>query len=144
MEHDDPRIEISAIKTQLNSIQKSIDEVKLTVTHMAEVGTSVAVMEKQQTTHSDKLKELSDRVDHVENRLTTNSAYLNKLKGGIGLAMTLMTLIQGSVLAGAGWLLSTVIDAQEQLTSVQKSMHYIEMEQSRIIQAFLAATKDQK
>lgn len=144
MVQDDPRIEISAIKTQLNSIQKSIDEVKLTVTHMAEVGTSVAVMEKQQTTHSDKLRELSDRVDHVENRLTANSAYLNKLKGGIGLAMTLMTLIQGSVLAGAGWLLSTVIDAQEQLTSVQKSMHYIEIEQSRIIQAFLAATKDQK
>ena len=104
----------------------------------------VAVMEKQQTTHSDKLRELSDRVDNVENRLTTNSAYLNKLKGGIGLAMTLMTLIQGSVLAGAGWLLSTVIEAQEQLTSVQKSMHYIEMEQSRIIQAFLAATKEQK
>lgn len=140
MIQDDPKVEISAIKAQLESIQRSIDDVKKTVTHLADVGTSVAVLEQHGHSRDEAMQQLSERVDRVELRLTNNSAYLNKMKGGFGLAMTLMTLIQGSVLAGAGWLLSSVIETREVLMSVQESMRYIEQEQSRIIQAFLAET----
>ena len=138
---DDPRVEISAIKSQLESIQKSINEVKVTLEHMAEFKASVAVMQEKQGTYIQDLAELEERVSAAEIRLTNNSAYLNKLKGAVGLAVTVVTLLQGAAVASAAWLLSSVIDTREAVSTMQESLRYMEHEQSRIIQLFLKGTQ---
>lgn len=138
---DDPKIEISAIKSQLESIQKSINDVKVTLEHMAEFKASVAVMQEKQGTYIQDLAELEKRVADAEMRLTTNSAYLNKLKGAVGLAVTVVTLLQGAAVASAAWLLSSVIDTREAVSTMQESLRYMEHEQSRIIQLFLKGTQ---
>ena len=138
---DDPRVEISAIKSQLESIQKSINEVKVTLEHMAEFKASVAVMQEKQGTYIQDLAELEERVSAAEIRLTNNSAYLNTLKGAVGLAVTVVTLLQGAAVASAAWLLSSVIDTREAVSTMQESLRYMEHEQSRIIQLFLKGTQ---
>lgn len=138
---DDPKIEISAIKSQLESIQKSINDVKSALEHVAEVRTSIAVMQQKQGSYIQDLKVIEDRVADAEVRLANNSAYLNKLKGAVALAITFVTLLQGAVVAGAAWLLSSVIDTREAVSTMQESLRYMEQEQSRIIQLFLRETR---
>ena len=52
-----------------------------------------------------------------------------------------MTLMQGAVVAGAAWLLSSVIDTREAVSTMQESLRYMEHEQARIIQLFLKSTE---
>ena len=63
------------------------------------------------------------------------------MKGAVGLAITLVTLMQGAVVAGAAWLLSSVIDTREAVSTMQESLRYMEHEQARIIQLFLKSTE---
>lgn len=139
---DDPKIEISAIKSQLEGIQKSINDVKSALEHVTEVRTSIAVMQQKQGVYMQDLRVLEDRVATAEARLSNNSAYLNKLKGAVALAITFVTLLQGAVVAGAAWLLSSVIDTREAVSTVQESLRYMEQEQARIIQLFLRETRE--
>ena len=88
-----------------------------------------------------RFAELEERVAAAEIRLTNNSAYLNKLKGAVGLAVTVVTLLQGAAVASAAWLLSSVIDTREAVSTMQESLRYMEHEQSRIIQLFLKGTQ---
>ena len=141
---DDPKVEISVIKSQLESIQKSINDVKESLNHMTEIRTSVAVMQQKHSSYTQDLEALEARVQEAEMRITNNSAYLNKMKGAVGLAITLVTLMQGAVVAGAAWLLSSVIDTREAVSTMQESLRYMEHEQSRIIQMFLKSTEDQQ
>lgn len=138
---DDPKVEISVIKSQLESIQKSINDVKESLNHMTEIRTSVAVMQQKHSSYAQDLEALETRVQEAEMRITNNSAYLNKMKGAVGLAITLVTLMQGAVVAGAAWLLSSVIDTREAVSTVQESLRYMEHEQARIIQLFLKSTE---
>ncbi len=138
---DDPKVEISVIKSQLESIQKSINDVKESLNHMTEIRTSVAVMQQKHSSYAQDLEALVTRVQEAEMRITNNSAYLNKMKGAVGLAITLVTLMQGAVVAGAAWLLSSVIDTREAVSTMQESLRYMEHEQARIIQLFLKSTE---
>lgn len=138
---DDPKVEISVIKSQLESIQKSINDVKESLSHMTEIRTSVAVMQQKHSSYAQDLEALETRVQEAEVRITNNSAYLNKMKGAVGLAITLVTLMQGAVVAGAAWLLSSVIDTREAVSTMQESLRYMEHEQARIIQLFLKSTE---
>ena len=138
---DDPKVEISVIKSQLESIQKSINDVKESLNHMTEIRTSVAVMQQKHSSYAQDLEALETRVQEAEMRITNNSAYLNKMKGAVGLAITLVTLLQGAVVAGAAWLLSSVIDTREAVSTMQESLRYMEHEQARIIQLFLKSTE---
>lgn len=138
---DDPKVEISVIKSQLESIQKSINDVKESLNHMTEIRTSVAVMQQKHSSYAQDLEALEARVQEAEMRITNNSAYLNKMKGAVGLAITLVTLMQGAVVAGAAWLLSSVIDTREAVSTMQESLRYMEHEQARIIQLFLKSTE---
>jgi chromosome segregation ATPase len=138
---DDPKVEISVIKSQLESIQKSINDVKESLNHMTEIRTSVAVMQQKHSSYAQDLEALETRVQEAEMRITNNSAYLNKMKGAVGLAITLVTLMQGAVVAGAAWLLSSVIDTREAVSTMQESLRYMEHEQARIIQLFLKSTE---
>lgn len=138
---DDPKVEISVIKSQLESIQKSINDVKESLNHMTEIRTSVAVMQQKHSSYAQDLEALETRVQEAEMRITNNSAYLNKMKGAVGLAIALVTLMQGAVVAGAAWLLSSVIDTREAVSTMQESLRYMEHEQARIIQLFLKSTE---
>lgn len=138
---DDPKVEISVIKSQLESIQKSINDVKESLNHMTEIRTSVAVMQQKHSSYAQDLEALETRVQEAEMRITNNSAYLNKMKGAVGLAITLVTLMQGAVVAGAAWLLSSVIGTREAVSTMQESLRYMEHEQARIIQLFLKSTE---
>ena len=139
---DDPKVEISVIKSQLESIQKSINDVKESLNHMTEIRTSVAVMQQKHSSYAQDLEALETRVQEAEMRITNNSAYLNKMKGAVGLAITLVTLMQGAVVAGAAWLLSSVIDTREAVSTMQESLRYMEHEQARIIPLFLKSTEN--
>ena len=52
--------------------------------------------------------------------------------------MTLVTLIQAAVLAGASWLLTTVIDARQDISVMQQNLHQLEIEHTRVMESLLA------
>ena len=77
----------------------------------------------------------------MELRQTNNTAYLNKLRGGIGLTATLVTLIQAVVLAGASWLLTSVIDAREDISVLDQNIKQLEHDHDRLIQGLISKGK---
>ena len=82
MTQEDPKVVIPIIKVQLDNIQRTVNEVKLAVTDLIKIGTTVAVLSEQQISQGNKLNDLTIRVSDIEARLTSNSAYLNKIRGG--------------------------------------------------------------
>ena len=136
--------EIVVVKAQLEAIQKAIDEVKIAVTDLSRVGTSVAIMQQQQDIHAEKIERTTKRVDALSGKLDNNSAYLNKLRGGFNLTVSLVTLIQAVVLAGASWVLTSVIDTREDLGLVKQELRHLELDHSRLIQSLLTTSKVEK
>ena len=65
--------EIAVVKAQLEAIQKAIDEVKIAVTDLSRVGTSVAIMQQQQDIHAEKIERTTKRVDALSGKLDNNS-----------------------------------------------------------------------
>ena len=133
----EPKIELATLKVQLKNIQDTINEVKVAVTDIVQISKSVAMMEVRQQAHDDKIDEIQKRVEALEVRQSTNTAYLNKLRGGVSLSVTLMTLVQAAVLAGASWLLTSVIDAREEVSILKQHVQYVEAEHDRVIRALI-------
>ena len=102
----DPQIELAAVKEQLKSIKESVDDIKTAVTKLIAMEKLVTEVKVRQVGHEEKIADCTKRIEALEMRQTNNTAYLNKLRGGIGLTATLVTLIQAVVLAGASWLLT--------------------------------------
>ena len=76
---DDPKVEISVIKSQLESIQKSINDVKESLNHMTEIRTSVAVMQQKHSSYIQDLEALETRVQEAEMRITNNGMRVRKM-----------------------------------------------------------------
>ena len=135
---DDSEVELAAVKEQLKAIQQSVEEIKAAVTQLVVIDRTVAEMKVRQQGHEEKIKEALKRVDALELRQSNNSAYLNKLRGGFSLTVTLVTLIQAAVLAGASWLLTSVIDARQDISVMQQNLHQLEIEHTRVMESLLA------
>lgn len=133
----EPKVELAALKVQLKNIQDTINEIKLAVTDLVKISKLVAMMEVRQQAHDEKIDEIQKRVDALESRQSTNTAYLNKLRGGMGLSVTLMTLVQAAVLAGASWLLSSVIDAREEVSIIKQQIQHVEADHDRVIRILI-------
>lgn len=135
---DDSEVELAAVKEQLKAIQQSVEEIKAAVTQLVVIDRTVAEMKVRQQGHEEKIKDALKRVDALELRQSNNSAYLNKLRGGFSLTVTLVTLIQAAVLAGASWLLTSVIDARQDISVMQQNLHQLEIEHTRVMESLLA------
>lgn len=135
---DDSEVELAAVKEQLKAIQQSVEEIKAAVTQLVVIDRTVAEMKVRQQGHEEKIKDALKRVDALEMRQSNNSAYLNKLRGGFSLTVTLVTLIQAAVLAGASWLLTSVIDARQDISVMQQNLHQLELEHTRVMESLLA------
>lgn len=135
---DDSEVELAAVKEQLKAIQQSVEEIKAAVTQLVVIDRTVAEMKVRQQGHEEKIKDALKRVDALELRQSSNSAYLNKLRGGFSLTVTLVTLIQAAVLAGASWLLTSVIDARQDISVMQQNLHQLEIEHTRVMESLLA------
>lgn len=135
---DDSEVELAAVKEQLKAIQQSVEEIKAAVTQLVVIDRTVAEMKVRQQGHEEKIKDALKRVDALELRQANNSAYLNKLRGGFSLTVTLVTLIQAAVLAGASWLLTSVIDARQDISVMQQNLHQLELEHTRVMESLLA------
>ena len=135
---DDPEVELAAVKEQLKAIQQSVEEIKVAVTQLVVIDRTVAGMKVRQQGHEEKIKDALKRVDELEIRHANNTAYLNRLRGGFSLTVTLVTLIQAAVLAGASWLLTTVIDARQDISVMQQNLHQLEIEHTRVMESLLA------
>lgn len=135
---DDPEVELAAVKEQLKAIQQSVEEIKVAVTQLVVIDRTVAEMKVRQQGHEEKIKDALKRVDELEIRHSNNTAYLNRLRGGFSLTVTLVTLIQAAVLAGASWLLTTVIDARQDISVMQQNLHQLEIEHTRVMESLLA------
>ncbi|MGN1208697.1 MAG: hypothetical protein ACI4SV_00225 [Duodenibacillus sp.] len=135
---DDPEVELAAVKEQLKAIQQSVEEIKVAVTQLVVIDRTVAEMKVRQQGHEEKIKDALKRVDELEIRHANNTAYLNRLRGGFSLTVTLVTLIQAAVLAGASWLLTTVIDARQDISVMQQNLHQLEIEHTRVMESLLA------
>ena len=53
------------------------------------------------------------------------------------LSVTLMTLVQAAVLAGASWLLSSVIDAREEVSIIKQQIQHVEADHDRVIRILI-------
>lgn len=140
----DPQVELASVKEQLKAIKESVDDIKTAVTKLIGIERVVAEVNVRQQNHEEKIADCTKRIEALEARQTNNTAYLNKLRGGIGLTATLVTLIQAVVLAGASWLLTSVIDAREDISVLDQNIKQLEHDHDRMIQAILNKTKDRR
>lgn len=140
----DPQVELASVKEQLKAIKESVDDIKTAVTKLIGIERVVAEVNVRQQNHEEKIADCTKRIEALESRQTNNTAYLNKLRGGIGLTATLVTLIQAVVLAGASWLLTSVIDAREDISVLDQNIKQLEHDHDRMIQAILNKTKDKR
>lgn len=137
----DSQVELASLKEQLKAIKESVDDIKTAVTKLIGIERVVAEVNVRQQNHEEKIADCTKRIEALEARQTNNTAYLNKLRGGIGLTATLVTLIQAAVLAGASWLLTSVIDAREDISVLDQNIKQLEHDHDRMIQAILNKTK---
>ncbi len=140
----DPQVELASVKEQLKAIKESVDDIKMAVTKLIGIERVVAEVNVRQQNHEEKIADCTKRIEALEQRQTNNTAYLNKLRGGIGLTATLVTLIQAVVLAGASWLLTSVIDAREDISVLDQNIKQLEHDHDRMIQAILNKAKDKR
>ena len=134
----DPRIELASVKEQLKAIKESIDDIKAAVTKLIAIERSVTEVQVRQRSNEEKLADCAKRIEALERRQSSNTAYLNKIRGGFGLTLTLVTLIQAVVLAGASWLLTSVIDTREGLSVMNQNVRQLEHDHDRMIQALVS------
>lgn len=134
----DPRIELASVKEQLKAIKESIDDIKAAVTKLIAIERSVTEVQVRQRSNEEKLADCTKRIEALERRQSSNTAYLNKIRGGFGLTLTLVTLIQAVVLAGASWLLTSVIDTREGLSVMNQNVRQLEHDHDRMIQALVS------
>ena len=125
------QIEIATIKQALEGIQASIDEMKHQVDKVVAVSTSVAILEKRQDGHDEAIKASARRIDTIDEQLSSNTAYINKSRGGLGLAVGILGIVQAIVVAAAGWLIGTVMQTHEDVTVLKQHMRYLEIELSK-------------
>lgn len=139
MDASPPEVELAAIKEQLLAVKATVEDIKISVSKILTLDRTVAEVKTRQETHHEKIAAISERVQNLEVRVSTNSAYLNKLKGAIGLTVTILTLIQSAVLAGACWLLSTVVDLDRDMSVMESRMEYVNQEHDRVMRSLIAA-----
>lgn len=135
----EPEVELAAIKEQILAVKATVDDIKLSVTKILSLDRTVAAIEVTQDGHGEKIEKIEDDVGLLSQRISTNSAYLNKLKGGIGLLVTILTLVQSAVLAGACWLLSTVVDLSRDMSVMKSNIEYVNAEHDRVMRSLIAA-----
>lgn len=134
-----PEVELASIKEQLRSIRETVEDVKMSVTKILSLDRTVAQLEVRQASMDETITSLKLRMDEIETHQSTNTAYLNKVRGGISLAVTLMTLIQSALFAGACWLLSTVIDLHNEQSVMETKIVHLTEEHDRVMRSLLAA-----
>ena len=139
MSAPEPEVELAALREQLSAIKETVDDIKISVTKILTIDRTVAAIQVKQDGHEEKIGAVETRLDGLERRIATNSAYLNKLRGGIGLMATILTLIQSAVLAGACWLLSTVVDLNRDMSVMESRVEYISAEHDRVLRSLIAA-----
>ena len=141
MTEQDPKVELAAIKEQLVFIKEGVDEVKVSVTKLLEIDRSVAALEAKHSGQEKELEELTERVETLEQRQSSNTAYLNKLRGGISLMATILSLIQAAVVAAACWLLSSVISLHNEVSVMKTEVRYVQQEQDRQMRSLIQTQK---
>lgn len=141
MTEQDPKVELAAIKEQLVFIKEGVDEVKVSVTKLLEIDRSVAALEVKHSGQEKELEELTERVETLEQRQSSNTAYLNKLRGGISLMATILSLIQAAVVAAACWLLSSVISLHNEVSVMKTEVRYVQQEQDRQMRSLIQTQK---
>lgn len=141
MTEQDPKVELAAIKEQLVFIKEGVDEVKVSVTKLLEIDRSVAALEVKHSGQEKELEELTERVETLEQRQSSNTAYLNKLRGGISLMATILSLIQAAVVAAACWLLSSVISLHDEVSVMKTEVRYVQQEQDRQMRSLIQTQK---
>lgn len=141
MTEQDPKVELAAIKEQLVFIKEGVDEVKVSVTKLLEIDRSVAALEVKHSGQEKELEELTERVETLEQRQSSNTAYLNKLRGGISLMATILSLIQAAVVAAACWLLSSVISLHNEVSVMKTEVRYVQQEQDLQMRSLIQTQK---
>lgn len=132
-----PEVELAAIREQLSGVKETVEEIKVSVSAILAIDRTVAAMKVTQENHSERIDLLSDRIGSVEARVASNASYLNRIKGGIGLMTTILTLIQAAVLTGACWLLSTVIDVSQDVNVMHSQVEYLRSGYDRVLSLVL-------
>lgn len=133
----DPKVELAAIREQLVFIKEGVDEVKVSVSKLLSIDRAVAALEVKNTGHDEKIADITERVEALEQRQSNNTAYINKLRGGISLSVTIVGIMQSAILAAACWLLSSVIDLHNEVTATSTELRYLKQEHERVLGAAL-------
>lgn len=117
-------VELATVKEQLKAIQQTLEDVKVAIDGLSRMAKPLATLEVIVRGHEGSLQDLKESVNE-------NEEYVNRLKGGFSLAVTLVTVIQGIMLAGAGWVLTTVIQMKEDVSVTRHDVQRLEAEWSQ-------------
>lgn len=129
----DTEVELAAMKEQLKAIQQSVDDVKVAVTKLIVIDRTVAELSVRIETHQDRIVACENKLVTITNLQEENTAYLNKLRGGFGLAVVIFSLVQAILLGGVSWVVTNVMSSREELVSVRQSVRHLDNEQDRLM-----------
>jgi ABC-type multidrug transport system fused ATPase/permease subunit len=129
--------ELAIVKTKLSAIERTLEDIKTAVTDLNKLTTTVAVLGEQQRSQERELDEHSKQIEKLDRVASMNASYLNKIRGGLSLTVTIVTVVQAAVLAGAGWLLSTVIELKQDTHTLNRTVVQITEDQQNIARRIL-------
>ena len=124
--------ELAVVKAQLEAIKETVSDIKRAVTDLNKLTTTVAILGEQQAAHGERLVEHRKLIDKIDMSSSMNSSYLSKIRGGLSLTVTIVSVVQAAVFAGAGWLLSTVIELKQDTHALNQTVQRLAEDQQNI------------
>lgn len=129
-----PEVELATLKSELHSVAKSLDEVKATLHEMNNFGKLLTQITADLRVYGEKFGEVDGRLDTLESRQTSNTAFLNKIRGSVTTSAWVARAIQAFLIAGVGWLYTSMVDTREKMIDVQHQVQFLQRENQQILQ----------
>lgn len=129
-----PEVELSAVKTELRLISKSLDEVKAALHDMGSLATTINQIAASQRVYEQKFVDVDTRLDTLEARQTNNTAFLNKIRGSVTTSAWIARAVQAALIGVVGYMYTTMMDTREQMLTMSHQVQFLERENQQIIE----------
>lgn len=129
-----PEFKMGELEAELRGVTKTLDEIKATLHEMNRFSSLLTEIAADQKNFAKKFEEVDGRIDDIEQRQSGNTAFLNKLRGSLTTSSWVARIVQALLVAGIGWLYTTIMDTRDQIQEVAHQVKFLERDNQQIIQ----------
>lgn len=129
-----PEFKMGELEAELRGVTKTLDEIKATLHEMNRFSSLLTEIAADQKNFAKKFEEVDERIDDIEQRQSGNTAFLNKLRGSMTTTAWVARIVQALLVAGIGWLYTTIMDTRDQIQEVAHQVKFLERDNQQIIQ----------